>query len=75
MNSPQQTLSKLNEALATCMLVDRHPLRRKIRELADLQKSPQNAAPKIDKVLAEIVSRIAKSHEKFQARLTRLPKP
>ena len=75
MNNPQQTLSKLNEALATCMLADRHPLRRKIREVADLQKSPQNAAPKIDKMLAEVVSRIAKSHEKFQARLNSLPKP
>jgi ATP-dependent helicase HrpA len=57
------------------MLADRHPLRRKIRELADLQKSAQSNAAKIDKMLADIVGRIAKSHEKFQGRLKALPKP
>ncbi len=75
MSTPSQSLTQLNEALATCMLADRHPLRRKIRELADLQKSAQNNAVKIDKMLADIVGRIAKSHEKFQGRLKALPNP
>lgn len=75
MNTPSQSITQLNQALATCMLADRHPLRRKIRELQDLQKSAQSNAAKIDKMLADIVSRIAKSHEKFQGRLKALPKP
>ena len=75
MSTPSQSLTQLNQALATCMLADRHPLRRKIREVEDLQKSAQNNAAKIDKMLADIVSRIAKSHEKFQDRLKALPKP
>jgi ATP-dependent helicase HrpA len=75
MNTPSQSITQLNQALATCMLADRHPLRRKICELQDLQKSAQSNAAKIDKMLADIVSRIAKSHEKFQGRLKALPKP
>ena len=75
MSTSSQSHTQLNQALATCMLADRHPLRRKIRELADLQKSAQNNAAKIDKMLADIVSRIAKSHKKFQGRLKALPKP
>ena len=70
-----QSIAQFNQALATCMLADRHGLRRKIRELQDLQKSAQSNAAKIDKMLADIVSRIAKSHERFQARLKALPKP
>ena len=75
MNTPSQSHTQLNEAIATCMLADRHPLRRKIRELQDLQKGGQNSTAKLDKVLADIVGRIAKSHEKFQSRLKALPKP
>ena len=75
MSTPSQSLTQLNQAIATCMLADRHPLRRKIRELQDLQKGGQSNTAKIDKMLADIVSRIAKSHDKFQARLKALPKP
>jgi ATP-dependent helicase HrpA len=80
MNTPSQSLTQLNEALATCMLADRHPLRRKIRDVADLQKAIEKApdakvSQKVDRLLAEIVQKISSSHQKYQARLNALPKP
>ena len=79
MNNPQ-SITQFNQALATCMLADRHGLRRKIRDVADLQKALEKApdaksSQKVDRLLAEIVQKISSSHQKYQARLNALPKP
>ena len=80
MNTAENSLAQLNQALATCMLADRHGLRRKIRDVLDLQKALQKtpdtkSKQKIDRLLAEVVQKISASHQKYQARLTALPKP
>jgi len=56
MNIAENSLAQFNEALATCMLADRHGLRRKIRDVADLQKAIQktpdtNSKQKIDRLI------------------------
>ena len=76
MNTALNSITQLNAALATCMLADRHGLRRKIREVADLQKAADSkSTEKADRLLAEIVRKISSSHQKYQARLNALPKP
>ena len=76
MNTALNSITQLNAALATCMLADRHGLRRKIREVADLQKTADSkSTEKADRLLAEIVRKISSSHQKYQARLNALPKP
>jgi ATP-dependent helicase HrpA len=76
MNIALNSINQLNAALATCMLADRHGLRRKIREVADLQKTADSkSTEKADRLLAEIVRKISSSHQKYQARLNALPKP
>lgn len=76
MNTALNSITQLNAALATCMLADRHGLRRKIREVADLQKAADSkSTEKADRLLAEIVRKISSSHQKYQARLNSLPKP
>ncbi len=76
MNTALNSITQLNAALATCMLGDRHGLRRKIREVADLQKAADSkSTEKADRLLAEIVRKISSSHQKYQARLNALPKP
>jgi len=79
MNNPQ-SIAQFNQALATCMLADHHGLRRKIRDVADLQKALEKApdakaSQKADRLLAEVVQKISSSHQKYQARLNGLPKP
>jgi ATP-dependent helicase HrpA len=76
MNTALNSITQLNAALATCMLADRHGLRRKIRDVADLQKAADSkSTEKSDRLLAEIVRKISSSHQKYQARLNALPKP
>ena len=76
MNTATNSIAQLNAALATSMLADRHGLRRKIREVADLQKAADSkSTEKADRLLAEIVRKISSSHQKYQARLNALPKP
>ena len=76
MNTALNSITQLNAALATCMLADRHGLRRKIREVADLQKAADSkSTEKADRLLAEIDRKISSSHQKYQARLNALPKP
>jgi ATP-dependent helicase HrpA len=76
MNTALNSITQLNAALATCMLADRHGLRRKIREVSDLQKAADSkSTEKADRLLAEIVRKISSSHQKYQARLNALPKP
>jgi ATP-dependent helicase HrpA len=66
----------LNQQLQTCMLADRHALRRKLRDVADLQKlADENAKLKAPRLLGEIAQKIRTSQQKFTARLANLPKP
>ncbi|MDO9281538.1 MAG: ATP-dependent RNA helicase HrpA [Methylotenera sp.] len=67
------------------MLADRHALRRKWRDVADLIKSrdakdlqlltDDKSAQKVQRLLGEIAEKISKSQAKYQSRLTHLPKP
>jgi ATP-dependent helicase HrpA len=67
------------------MLADRHALRRKWRDVADLIKSrdakdlqlltDDKSAQKVQRLLGEIALKISKSQAKYQLRLTNLPKP
>ena len=70
----------LETALQTCMLADKHTLRRKLRDVADLQKSLQqlldeNAKLKLQRLLGEIAQKVRISQAKYAARLANLPKP
>jgi ATP-dependent helicase HrpA len=72
--------ASLETALQTCMLADKHALRRKLRDVADLQKSLQklsdeNAKLKVQRLLGEIAQKVHVSQTKFAARLAHLPKP
>ncbi|NOU40976.1 MAG: ATP-dependent RNA helicase HrpA [Methylotenera sp.] len=67
------------------MQADRHVLRRKWRDVADLIKSrdakdsqlttDDKSAQKTQRLLGEIAQKISKSQAKYQSRLTSLPKP
>ncbi|MDD2932593.1 MAG: ATP-dependent RNA helicase HrpA [Methylotenera sp.] len=67
------------------MQADRHVLRRKWRDVADLIKSrdakdsqlttDDKSAQKTQRLLGEIAQKISKSQAKYQSRLTNLPKP
>ncbi len=66
----------LTQQLQTCMLTDRHALRRKLRDVIDLQKLPdENAKLKAQRLQGEIVQKIHTSQAKYAARLANLPKP
>ncbi|MDD4925385.1 MAG: ATP-dependent RNA helicase HrpA [Methylotenera sp.] len=77
--------SQLEIALKSCMQADRHVLRRKWRDVADLIKSrdakdsqlttDDKSAQKTQRLLGEIAQKISKSQAKYQSRLTNLPKP
>ena len=81
----QTTLQKLETALQTCMLVDKHALRRKLRDVADLMKSrdvadlqklpEENSNIKAQRLLGEIAQKVRTSQQKYAARLASLPKP
>lgn len=53
------------------MLVDRHPLRRKLREVAEALKADKP----IERQIAELTRRIAESHANHAARKNALPRP
>ena len=58
------------------MLADKHALRRKLRDVADLQKLvDENAKLKAQRLLGEIVQKVRASQAKYTARLASLPKP
>ncbi len=58
------------------MLADRHALRRKLRDVVDLQKlADENAKLKAQRLLGEIAQKVHHSQQKFSARLASLPKP
>lgn len=62
--------------LQSCMLADRHVLRRKLRDAADLQKlKDEKSVAKAQRLLGEAAQKIRTSQQKFAARLANLPKP
>ena len=76
MRAMSDSLQQLQSQLANCMLADRHALRRKLRDVADLQKlANENSMSKAQRLLGEIAQKINKSQQKYQQRLVNLPKP
>ena len=76
MRPMSQSLQQFQIQLSTCMLADKHLLRRKLRDVADLQKlSDENSKLKAHRLLGEIAQKIQASQTKFAARLVHLPKP
>ena len=68
--------SRLAQALQTCMLADRHPLGRKLRDVGDLQKSSDEKLKlKAQRLLGEISQKVHNSQAKYASRLASLPKP
>ncbi|HNV88149.1 MAG TPA: ATP-dependent RNA helicase HrpA [Methylotenera sp.] len=58
------------------MLADRHVLRRRLRDVADLLKfSDEKSQLKAQRLLGEIAQKIHVSQQKYQQRLSHLPKP
>ncbi len=66
----------LETNLQSCMLADRHALRRKVRDVTDLHKSKDEKSKlKAQRLLGEVAQKLRVSQQKFAARLTNLPKP
>jgi ATP-dependent helicase HrpA len=62
--------------LQTCMLADRHALRRKWRDVMDLQKlNDEKSTLKAQRLLGEIAQKVHQSQQQYAARLASLPKP
>ncbi|WP_370690412.1 ATP-dependent RNA helicase HrpA [Methylotenera sp.] len=58
------------------MLADRHALRRKLRDAADLQKlKDEKSAVKAHRLLGEVAQKIRTSQARYQSRLSNLPNP
>ena len=69
-------LSNFETALITCMLADKPVLRRKRRDVADLQKlKDEKSTQKVQRLLGEIAQKVVASQQKYQLRLANLPKP
>lgn len=66
-----QLLAQLKADLPSCLIRDRHVLRRKLSDVADRLKKNQPA----DKQLADIQAQIERSAAKVAARRAHLPKP
>jgi len=81
MQNTQFNYTHLNQSLASCILADRHGLRRKIKEIAVLQEIllektvDDKLQSKNQRLLAEIYQKISASQQKYQQRLTQLPQP
>ena len=76
MRPMNDSLQKIQSQLALCMLADKQALRRKLRDIADLQKSPDdNANVKSQRLLGEVAQKIRVSQAKCSARKANLPKP
>jgi ATP-dependent helicase HrpA len=68
--------SQFQTLLQTCMLADKHVLRRKYRDVTDLQKlQDEKSALKAQRLLGEIAQKVHQSQQKYAARLSSLPKP
>ena len=73
---PTFNYANLEAAMQTCMQADRYALRRKLREVADCQKSKdEKSALKAQRLSAEIAQKLRASQQKFAARFASLPKP
>ena len=69
-------ISNFETALLTCMLADKPVLRRKNRDMADLQNlKDEKSTQKVQRLLGEIAQKIYVSQAKYAARLASLPKP
>ena len=76
MPAMNDSLQQLQSQLAICMLSDKHALRRKLRDVADLQKLPdEHAKLKTQRLLGEVAQKVRASQAKYAARLANLPKP
>ena len=76
LNPVTTTSANLNAALQSCMLADRHALRRKLRDVADLQKlADEKSLSKAQRLINEVVQKVHTSQKKYQQRLEQLPKP
>ncbi len=73
MNSaaPLPNLPELEARLAECMLADRYPLQRKLRDIREACKLNKP----VDRLLTETAARFEASMRKFAARKAALPKP
>jgi ATP-dependent helicase HrpA len=71
MNNPKELISQLEKKLATCMLADQFPLRRRLNQAKTLlsQNKP------IEKSLVEIGHKITHSSNRYESRLAKLPQP
>lgn len=66
----------VNDALQSCMLADRHALRRKLLDIKTLQKlTDEKSLAKVQRLTNEVVQKMHTSQQKYQLRLSRLPKP
>jgi len=73
--SIQASKQYLNE-LSSCILADKHSLRRKLRDIADLQKlNDEKSNLKAQRLLGEVAQKIRASQQQYAARLANLPKP
>jgi len=76
LNPATTTSANLNAALQSCMLADRHALRRKLRDATDLQKlADEKSLSKAQRLINEVVQKVHLSQKKYQQRLEKLPKP
>ena len=76
MNNQNIQISNIHNALASCLLTDRHGLRRKLREVQTLQAlKDEKSTQKVQRLLDEIAQKINASQAKYQTRLVQLPKP
>ncbi len=76
LNSQANLQSNFKLQLLTCMLGDRQLVRRKMRELAELQTlRDEKSVSKKQRLINEITQKILGSQTKYQSRLTNLPKP
>lgn len=68
--------ARIEAALSTCLLQDRHGLRRKFRDAKSAHAESEPAAKqKAQRLLAEIQQKIKASQQAFNSRLANLPKP
>lgn len=71
MSNPQQLITHLEKQLSDCMLADRFPLQRRLRQAKDLLKQNKST----DKALTDIARKVQSSSQRMALRLERLPKP
>lgn len=71
LSDSQKLISNLEQQLQTCMLADRFPLGRRLRQARDLIKQKKS----VEKTLTDIARKVQSSSQKRALRLEKLPKP